>query len=55
MKMDRCMVLVHINGYHKGNNTLANTAEVPMKGMENAYMKAEMFIKGSGRITNTDI
>lgn len=50
MKMDRCMALVHINGYLRGNNTLVNTAEVPMKGMENAHMRAGMFIKDSGRM-----
>ncbi len=55
MKMDRCMALVHIDGYLRADNSLVNTTEVCMKDMENVHMKTGMFIKGSGRMDSSTV
>jgi hypothetical protein len=49
------MALVHIGGYLRADNSQVNTTEVCMKDMENVHMKAEMFIKGSGRMESSTV
>jgi hypothetical protein len=53
MKMGYSMALVHIDGYHRANNSLVNTLEGNLKVMENVVMKTEIFTKGSGRMEGT--